>query len=85
MHTCPPWSGGDGARGGRGSGRGRGHGVEVVAWTVAGGGASRRYCASLRSVRVHGVGGVAAATILVSCATGPHLSFYSAARRGPTS
>jgi hypothetical protein len=31
------------------------------------------------------VGGVAAAAILVCRAAGPHLSFYSAARRGPTS
>jgi hypothetical protein len=39
----------------------------------------------LRSVRADGVGGVAAATNLVSCAAGPPSFFYSAARRGPTS
>jgi hypothetical protein len=83
MQTCPPWSGGAGARGSRVSGRGRGYGVEARAWTVAGGGASRRCCASFRSARVHGVSGVAAAAILVSCAAGPHLSFIAQCDGGP--
>jgi hypothetical protein len=46
---------------------------------VAAGGASCRCCTSFRSARVHGIGGVAAAAILVLCAAGPHLSLLHSA------
>jgi hypothetical protein len=44
---------------------------------MAVGGSSRCCCASFRSTRVHDIGGVAAAMILISCAAGPLLSFIA--------
>jgi hypothetical protein len=61
------------ARGGRGPGRVHGLGVEAEAWTMAGGGASRRCRAQSRSARVVVLVGWRP-VILVFRVAGPHLS-----------